>query len=401
MPKYKKNKSRTTTLSNNNQEENIQEPLSDGSNFDSQNQDEILEQIENVMEEKSYEKDEKVPQQTSESEEGIDAHVFVETKKEKRKKVKKPYEHTTFKHKMKVLGVLLVLGIFTGSGLGVWYFNFELRSKIDYGAFDPADYIQTVSETFANNSINAKESDGLNWVNVAKQKGLTPAQLTPADNFILAQHNVTLADSYIIDGIGYVDSTGVRQSIISRKKYNGSYYTFESISPSKISFIGDIILCDKYSKNAKIVSTYNSSNTNPSAEDWRFSKDIDTNTYVLESGGLPNTVQPYIISAKTVLEPTNDKSCVVLNEDGTYSFTMKLDTTTSVLNYARQVKRTGGLGSYPEFSNIEFTVVIDGDWNLRSFSIKENYSAVKGIKARCAGTLDYTVTLNGSVEMPV
>lgn len=411
MPKFKKIKKGNVSLSDKNQNEEIkiQGATEESSDFvvdkENNNQKEILEQIETILEEGSY-RESPVEKVAEEREDGIDGQVFVETKKEKRvkkaKKPKKPYEHTTFAHKMKVLGVLLVLGVFTGSGLGVWYFNFELRSKVDYGAYNPADYIQSVDDTFKKNNISATTKDGLNWLTIAQSNGLTPADFTPADNFLLAQHNATLASSYEIDGIGYVDSTGVRQSIISRKKYNGSYYTFESISPSKISFIDDIILCDKYVKNSKTVSTYESSNTNPSSSDWRFSKDSSAENYLLESGNLPSVVQPYIISEKTVLEPTNEKSCVIYNEEEqTYSFTMKLDTTTSVLNYARQVKRTGGLGSYPEFTNIEFSVVMDSDWNLISFSIKENYSAVKGIRARCSGVLNYTVTLNSQVEMPV
>lgn len=324
-----------------------------------------------------------------------------ETKKRKRnKRPKKPYEKTTFTHKMKVLGVLLVLGIFSGSGLGVWYFNYELRSTIDYGAYDPADYIQTVNATFKKNGISATEKDGLAWLD--KVGNLTPADLTPADNFLLAEHNLSLANSYDVNGIGYVDSTGVRQSIISRKRYNGKYYTFESISPSKISFIDDIILCDKYVKNSKTVSVYSSKKTNPTSADWKHSHDLPSADYLFEAGNLPSVIQPYIISEKTVLEPTNDKANIVYNaEDDTYSFTMQLESTTSVLNYTRQVKRTGGLGSYPEFTSISFSAVIDADWNLISFSIKEKYSAVKGIRASCTGVLNYTITINHDVEMPV
>ena len=72
-----------------------------------------------------------------------------------------------------------------------------------------------------------------------------------------------------------------------------------------------------------------------------------------------------------------------------------------MLNYAKQVKRTGGLGGYPEFEDLTITIVIDGDWNLLSFGIKENYSAIKGIRASCSGVLDYTVKINDTVEMPV
>ena len=54
------------------------------------------------------------------------------TKNAKLKKPKKVYQKSTFKHKMKVIGCLAALGVFTGSGLGVWYFNTALKSNVDY-----------------------------------------------------------------------------------------------------------------------------------------------------------------------------------------------------------------------------------------------------------------------------
>ena len=423
MAKYKKTKRDFLSNINEDKTDNI-EPSNEDSIFDDVNQMEetnkqedtennssdVLKEIEEVLSEGSYrEKTQTLILQ--DKDEGTDAEVFnkhykkeeiKEKKIKKAKKPKKPYEKTTWVHKMKVLGILLVLGIFTGSGLGVWYFNYELRSTFDPNAFNASDYTQSVSDTFKKNNINATTSDKTSWVDKAKVQGLTPADLTPADNFILAEYNVTLASSYEISGVGYVDSTGVRQSIISRKKFNGKYYTFESISPSKISFIDDIILCDKYIKGGNEIVVYKSSKTNPAKGDWKQAETQSTQSYIDTSGGLPSSIQPYIISEKTVISSTNDKNNIVYNEeDGTYSFTMSLDKQTSVINYSKQVKRTGGLGSYPEFEKITFSVVIDSDWNLISFGVKENYSAVKGIRAKCSGTLNYTVTLNGEVDMPV
>ena len=334
--------------------------------------------------------------------EGVDAQIFTDKKAEKKlKKKKKTYEHTTLAHKIRVLGVLLVLGIFTGSGLGVWYFNFELRT--DFNPFDyiASDYIQDINYTFEKNKISASKKDGLSWVEKAKAQGLTPADLSPSDNYVLAEYNTSLANSYIIDGNGYVDASLATQSIVSRKKYNGSYYTFESISPSAISLISDIILCDKYTGKGNI-DLYKSNKLKPLYGDWTYSKSLTPEEYSFESGSLPNTVSAYIVSDKTVLEQSNSKEAIIYNEtEGTYTFEMVLDNNTSVINYSKQVKRTGGLGSYPEFHEIIFTATIDGDWNLLSFSIKEEYKAVKGISVTCKGKLDYIVTVNCDVDMPV
>lgn len=376
-------------------------------NTSSASQD-ILKEIEEIMTEGSYREKTTAPL-TTESEEGADAQVFNEVyqkentknKKVKIKKAakKKTYEKTTWAHKMRMLGVLLVLGAFTGSGLGVWYFNSYLRSSVNYWDYVASDFEVSVNEVFKDNDISATDKDKLDWLD--NINGRTPCDFTPAENFILAQYNLTQAKTYIIDGVGSVKSTGVTQSIISRKKFNGTYYTFESISPSKISFIDDIILCDVYRGKGE-VEIYTSKNTKPTSKDWKYSNKMLEENYIMESGTLPSSITPYIISEKTVIKGTNSKESVIYNEEEeTYSFTMKLDPIKSVLNYAKQVKRTGGLGSFPEFENVTFSVVMDGNWNLISFSIKENYSAVKGIRAKCTGVLNYTVTINGEVEMPV
>lgn len=374
-------------------------------------QKDLFKEIQNTLEDGSYREKEETSA-VQEVDEGADAQVFTEghskSIKIKKKKEKKPYEHTTWSHKMRVLGVLLVVGIFTGSGLGVWYFNSQLRTNFNPFDFKAEDYIQSVSETFQANNINATEADKLNWIGIAQANGLTPADVTPADNFILAAHNLSFASSYIVDGSGFVNATAfgvpAKQSIQSRKKYNGSYYTFESISPSNFKKLGlpDIVLCDKYD-GSNMLSLYTSSDLTPEYGDWSLSEKMSVENYELQNGSLPNELTPYIISAKTVSSETNTKESIEYNEaDGTYTFTMSLDKQTSVINYSKQVRRTGGLSGYPEFEYVNFTVTIDENWNLKSFTIQEKYYALKmGAKANCNGVLNYTVTINNDVQMPV
>jgi len=367
----------------------------------------LLNEIKSTLEEGNY-RNTKSTAIDYATEDGADAEVyneeaFAKTKEKRRKKTKKTYEHTTFAHKMRVLAVLLVLGIFTGSGLGVWYFNFELRT--DFNPFDyiAADYIQDINYTFEKNNISATTSQGLGWVEIAKNKGLTPADLTPADNYVLAEYNTSIANSYLIDGYGLVVAMGQDQKITSRKKKKGNVYTFESISPAEgliANFVSDIILCDKYTANTDYIELYSSKSTKPNKGDWKRGETLSKEDYANLSGGLPNTISAYIVSEKTV--NNNKKENVIYNkEDDTYTFTMKLNKQLSVINYAKQVKRTGGLGSYPEFEFINFTATIDSDWNLISFTIEEQYKAVKGISVICKGKLDYAVTINNEIELPV
>ena len=66
-----------------------------------------------------------------------------------------------------------------------------------------------------------------------------------------------------------------------------------------------------------------------------------------------------------------------------------------MLNYVRQVQQTSGLGSAPTFESVKQTITIDGEWNLISISIEENYSVLYGgISAGCSGTLTSYYYLN-------
>ena len=93
----------------------------------------------------------------------------------------------SFKQRMKTLGVLIVLGVFTGSGLGVWYFNTSLRSNVDYnGLFEEIEKYTVTPESVLQ-ELFGMQSGYENWLDTAKSMGLTPADLTPAQNFILAE----------------------------------------------------------------------------------------------------------------------------------------------------------------------------------------------------------------------
>ena len=226
-------------------------------------------------------------------------HHFKLSRKEK----EKIYEKKTFSKKMKTLAILLALGIFTGSGLGVWYFNVALRSNVDYSAMNPSDYIQDVDETLKNNFNITSDSDKENWVEIAKSQGKTPADLSVADNFVLAEYNVSLANSFIAIGNGNVNTLGIAQSVYSSKKYDGNKYTFESISKGMLS----VAICDSYVKNSTKVSIYNGSDINSDGTNatWNYENDMTIKDYLAMVGNLPSAVQPYIISSKTIIESSD------------------------------------------------------------------------------------------------
>lgn len=322
-------------------------------------------------------------------------------KKNKKNKEKKSKQHKnedkpkkTFKEKMRIMGVLLVLGIFTGSGLGVWYFNTVLRTD-----FNPNDYTTSEYEVSADEilkQVYGITSNQENWLEVAKNSELNnPSKLTADQNFILAQYNATLTDSYQAIGHGEVDAGITSQSVYGERNFDGKRYSFESISKGMLN----IAICSYMEKGAKNVDFYKGKVIDKENADWSLDKTYTNQEYINYAGSLPSTIQPYIISSKTILsssEITYDE------ETGYYSFTVELDPITSVLGYAKQVMQTSGLSSFPEFSSVTQTIVIDENWNLISTDVTEKYSVIAfGIKNKCTGTLKTEYFFNCATDIPV
>ena len=119
---------------------------------------------------------------------------------------------------------------------------------------------------------------------------------------------------------------------------------------------------------------------------WQESERITSQQYKELTGNYLDTINPYIISEQTILNL--DSVQIVDNGDGTYSFTLELHPIYSVLNYYKQVKRSGALEADPTFTSITQIVTIDQNWNFVSFDTTENYTAVKfSMGAKCTGTL--------------
>ncbi len=356
--------------------------------FAKENDDKILKEVEETFNEKKYKKpDNKV---VAENDEGNENNNL--TKKAKKQKKSSTYEKTTWTHKMKVLAILAVLGVFTGSGLGVYYFNNFLRANVNYLQYNPSDYIANIDDIFAKRfAINTDEQKE-NWLQIAKDNNTTPSDLTPVDNMLLAEYNAKKASSYEIVGTGSV-ATIATQTVYSERKFDGEAYAFQSISKGMLT----VATCD-YMKGGKNVEIYNGANVKVDGADWNYSQTITLADYKNMAGTSPSDIQPYIISDKTVISSTD----VVYDEaTGLYSFTLSLDPITSVLLYYKQVRRSGNLEGDPEFEYIHLSITIDENWNFVSSAFEEKYTAIKfGLPNKCVGTLNSTYKFNDVVTLP-
>ena len=336
---------------------------------------------------------------------GVDENLPLQTIKPKKHK-------KSFKQRMKALAILIVLGIFTGSGLGVWYYNSIAGSFIDYSQYDVNDYIvspEVVIEQIEE-QFNFEASSYQNFFNEAKSQGVTPADLTPAQNFILAEYKASLASSFHIVGSGSVVANifgGITQPVYSEKNFDGNNYTFESLSSGTVT-VGRCAIMEDGGQNVRFYSAWddaihiNSSNIKQSYADWSDYQDYTEESYIDLAGSTPDGVQSYIVSEKTIISQ-NDSSVIEYDEtSGYYNFSFKLDPTTSVLRYAKQVQQTSGLESPPSFSSLSQNVTIDEDWNFITISVEEHYSVFMVMSVGCVGTLTSHFTFNDpeAVDFP-
>lgn len=309
----------------------------------------------------------------------------------------KSYKKQTFLKQLRTLAILVFLGIFTGCGLGVWYFNTELRINVDYN-IDPTPYLYNINSIMSQTLNISNASEFSNFVSIAHSQGKKPTDFTPAQNFALAEYHAQQANTWTAIGEGKI-STIVQQSMYSEKKYNGEKATFVNISVSDIVAVAK---CFEYYNGENAVNVFNGSNPKSNTATWTETSSQTTDEFKANMGNLPNAIQPYIISDKTIVDGNTKENVVYDNLSGTYSFTIQLDNLTSALYYARQVKATGGLGAYPVFHSIIQTITIDENWNLISIEVKDRYDAIVGIKVECSGYLKTYYTFNNpNIEMPV
>ena len=329
-----------------------------------------------------------------------DEKARLKQKKKEEEKREKEYQKGTFKKNMRALGIILVLGIFTGSGLGVWYFNYALKSKVDYSLYVVADYMPDLDERFASLFGITEENDKLNWVEKARSLGIeNPSQLSAIDNYLLAMYNAQNESELVIESEGLVKSMGTSQTVYSLKTFDGSLYTFESISTGFITIaFHDEMTVNEDGEAVGNIDIYNgkSGTITPTSAEWELAESLPPSEYQELTGGLLNVLNPYIISEKTVL---NSDIEIVVDENGYYSMTFELHPIYSVLNYYRQVRRTGQLEADPYFHNITQTIVMDKDWNLISTYVEEDYNAVKmGFGVGCSGNLKQNFYFDGSYQ---
>lgn len=231
-----------------------------------------------------------------------------------------------------------------------------------------------------------------------ESQGKTPEQLGATKCCVLAFDTTFNTDKVKIVGVGLVKAKAmgvtVNQTINALTiRVNNNIY-FENISVSKFAKAinrfyasGDAIEHYAGSLSGKTV-TWNTNVKN----------DIKTmDEYKAKFSCTLTDYMTYIVSSKTVVSA----SAVTLDANGNYVFELELDKSKSVVNYVKNMKATGGLSEYPDFtSNPKIKVTMNADYRILTFTSNETYDAKMGITASSVATLTNTFSYDEDFEIP-
>lgn len=273
---------------------------------------------------------------------------------------------------------MALIGVITGFGVGMYIVGNQL---------DPNRYNFDVASLQDNVAEIRTES-----------QGKTPEQLGATKCCVLAFDTTFNADRVKIVGVGLVKAKAmgvtVNQTInaITIRVNNNIY--FENISVSKFAKA-----INRFYASGNAIEHYEGSLSGKTVTwDTNAENDIKTmDEYKAKFSCTLTDYMTYIVSSKTVVSA----SAVTLDANGNYVFELELDKSKSVVNYVKNMKATGGLSEYPDFtSNPKIKVTMNADYRILSFTSNETYDAKMGITASSVATLTNTFSYDEDFEIP-
>ena len=218
--------------------------------------------------------------------------------------------------------------------------------------------------------------------------GDDPAKLSGIENVMRIAWVLQHAEKYSVDGSGTVKASGTTQNVKVYKDYNRGVMLEIDITTSSMvnsatqfCYVGNTAMMRDASGSKDSwdgrKTAWKTSATKYSQSDYRSS-------YGLFGCELTN----YLLNESTLTE----WSAVTKNSDGTYTQTIKPNTSTATTYYVKRMKTMGGLVGEPSFSKAEITLTFNKDWRILSMKIDETYKAKKKVLV----TLDVTCTASST-----
>lgn len=278
-----------------------------------------------------------------------------------------PFEPSKVKKKRLALLITQIVTLVIVAGVAIfagWFVVGDLIiGKID--TFDPTKY----------NASNYEESQA----NIALWKTKALNELTATQIFVVAQAKIQDCSYYGIYTKGYNGEDkgivnapfGQKQDLYGYRYRDNLKGYFDYYSTGLATVVKKV----EYTFGVDEFYCYEGKITN-GVTNWTPFKTASGCAYrtgeeYIEMTGC-NAQDPidYIVSLKTVL---TEKSNGMVN--GYHSFTLTLDSSTSVLHYVKKMNYMSGFG-YPKFSSIELRFEVDDDMNFQNIYINENYKVI-------------------------
>ena len=208
--------------------------------------------------------------------------------------------------------------------------------------------------------------------------------------FVIAENNIMNEEYYICEspkGTSFTSpDIAPTQSIYSYRKKDGKNYEYLTVTEGIMSVCEKVITSDG-GDNFDIWRSKSIQNGSPVFSDnpsFKMTYDEARNEYGTDA---MNPI-PYVVSNKTIHESykSNPASTGLgtKNDKGNYNFTLKLNTTQSVMNYVKQMKHMSELKNYPVFFDITINFELDSEFRFVSMDIVENYRVTYfGVPATC------------------
>lgn len=140
--------------------------------------------------------------------------------------------------------------------------------------------------------------------------------------------------------------------------------------------------------------------TNVSKDAWSNNfKQCTAEEYKQTYGVLPNALSNYALNDETIIDATKTK-----NEDGTITFTFKIDTEKGTKGYRINMYKLGGLSSLPKFNACTLKITVDANWQIKTIKSIDEYVINKGgllSNLNCSSTLTETFEYPNKATMQI
>lgn len=226
---------------------------------------------------------------------------------------------------------------------------------------------------------------------LAKPDSGNPNDLSATDNLFIAAGVLNAAGSFSAQSEGTSTSMGVSQGIRSNRTVVGKKAYKEVVSFSAFVKMGEQRY---YNGNDYLIrgSDRVESLDNVSWGDTATS--VTKEAYLNRYGYLPNQMTSYILNEESVLSGE-----LVSADSGLYTFHYDLNVDLAPVNLLYEMRTSAGTSNYPKFLSADMTVVMDGDWTVKSIKTSAKYEVAMLGGVVCEESMTETFTQIGGITV--